>query len=377
MEAINNNSSMSFQKIVIIIAIIILIIILTVIGYMMYSAKMTTPLGTINKCPDKWTFDGASGMCVASSDCYTPPYAASCNVGKLLLNDKSYSTELTTGSEKNAKYGKQLMYEPNSFKSGVWIQNPSNPKKYMTKTKSYLSQINVLSMINPNYEVPYYWSDEMCLNKWISSSDDIYWIKRGDITSVREASSASEFVLGVTNKILKTKVKNNPRLGGTSTVVFWSLVSNNWIQGTGNTNFIAGPFTSCEENAPGSGGLYTHFYHKYTGASKVIDNMIDKTTPNGELYGYSTDPSNENNTGDAAVKSGYWVKATETNQVSDPTIILGNFYLLADVPANNVVDGTGWFSTGLTYLPSYKPDASIEANRAWAQTYGIAWDGLN
>jgi hypothetical protein len=95
MEAINNNiqsmSSMSFQKIVIIIAIILLIITLTVIGYMMNSAVSTNKIGKIAKCPDKWTYKD-DDKCHAASTCNNVPYAASCNVGRVLTNTHSSNT---------------------------------------------------------------------------------------------------------------------------------------------------------------------------------------------------------------------------------------------------------------------------------------------
>jgi hypothetical protein len=57
----DQDSSMSFQKIVIVIAIIALILTLSVIGYMMYYSAQNKPYPpTYSTCPDMWGLTGSN-----------------------------------------------------------------------------------------------------------------------------------------------------------------------------------------------------------------------------------------------------------------------------------------------------------------------------
>ena len=57
----DQESSMSFQKIVLVIAIIALILTLSVIGYMMYYSAQSKPYPpTYSTCPDQWGLTGSN-----------------------------------------------------------------------------------------------------------------------------------------------------------------------------------------------------------------------------------------------------------------------------------------------------------------------------
>lgn len=170
----DQDSSMSFQKIVLITAVVILVITLTVIGYMMYYAEQSkTYPPSYSACPDLWDLSGAN---ICTNTALSSGYFN--NIGSF-ITDVSCGLTGSTGSPNLCSDITNWSPESGSLCASNWVQG--NSANGLDNTNCYLlasqgtTAITTKSGISPvkTYKVP-----NTVSHKLVSSlGDNVSWAR--------------------------------------------------------------------------------------------------------------------------------------------------------------------------------------------------------